>query len=112
TLFAILLKTTLKMNTTQKSPSLLFCILMDAIGMLSFAIPGIGEFSDVIWAPVSAVIFAKAFGGTKGVLGGIFNFIEEAMPGLDIIPTFTIMWFLTNKAGAAKKATIIPVKAK
>ncbi|HMR84411.1 MAG TPA: hypothetical protein PKE30_14810 [Niabella sp.] len=100
------------MNNIQKSPSLLFCILMDAIGMLSFAIPGIGEFSDVIWAPVSAIIFAKTFGGTKGMLGGIFNFIEEAMPGMDIIPSFTIMWFLTNKAGASRRSDIIPVKAK
>ncbi|GAB3424167.1 hypothetical protein [Niabella aquatica] len=100
------------MNNIQKSPSLLFCIIMDAIGMLSFAIPGIGEFSDVIWAPLSAIIFAKTFGGTKGILGGIFNFIEEAMPGLDIIPSFTIMWVLTNKAGASRRSGIIPVKAK
>ncbi|MGC4234391.1 MAG: hypothetical protein QM594_15535 [Niabella sp.] len=100
------------MNNIQKSPSLLFCIIMDAIGMLSFTIPGIGEFSDVIWAPLSAIIFAKAFGGTKGVLGGIFNFIEEAMPGMDVIPSFTIMWFLTNKAGASRRSNIIPVKAK
>lgn len=100
------------MTNTQKSPSLLFCIIMDAIGYLSFAIPGIGEFSDVIWAPVSAIIFAKTFGGAKGVFGGMFNFIEEIMPGMDIIPSFTIMWFLTNKVGAGKRSEIIPVKAK
>ncbi|MGN7783743.1 hypothetical protein ACTJIJ_04425 [Niabella sp. 22666] len=100
------------MTNIQKSPSLLFCIVMDAIGYLSFAIPGVGEFSDVIWAPVSAVIFAKTFGGAKGVFGGIFNFIEEIMPGMDIIPSFTIMWLLTNKAGANKRSEIIPVKAK
>ena len=100
------------MSNLQKSPSLLFCILMDALGMLSFTIPGVGEFADVIWAPVSAIILAKTFGGSKGVFGGIFNFIEEALPGTDIIPTFTIMWFLTNKVGASKKSAIIPVKAK
>lgn len=100
------------MTPIQKSPSLLFCIIMDAIGYLSFAIPGIGEFSDVIWAPVSAIIFAKTFGGTKGVFGGIFNFIEEIMPGTDIIPSFTIMWFLTHKAAARKTSPFIPVKAK
>ncbi|HTG55659.1 MAG TPA: hypothetical protein VL943_05300 [Niabella sp.] len=100
------------MTNIQKSPSLLFCIIMDAIGYLSFAIPGVGEFSDVIWAPVSAIIFAKTFGGAKGVFGGIFNFIEEIMPGMDIIPSFTIMWFLTNKIGANKRSEIIPVKAR
>lgn len=101
------------MNKIQKSPSLLFCIIMDAIGMLSFTIPGIGEFGDVIWAPLSAIILAKAFGGAKGMFGGIFSFIEEALPGTDIIPTFTIMWFLTNKVGAGKKqSSVIPVRAK
>lgn len=89
----------------------MFCILMDAIGYFSFAIPGIGEFSDVIWAPVSAIVFAKTFGGAKGLFGGIFNFIEEAMPGMDVIPSFTIMWLLTNKAGR-RQTTPIPVKAK
>lgn len=90
----------------------MFCIIMDAIGYLSFAIPGVGEFSDVIWAPISAIIFAKTFGGAKGIFGGMFNFIEEIMPGMDIIPSFTIMWFLTNKVGAGKRSQIIPVKAK
>ncbi|MCH5691003.1 hypothetical protein LWM68_46335 [Niabella sp. W65] len=100
------------MTNIRKSPSLLFCIIMDAVGYLSFAIPGVGEFSDVIWAPISAIIFAKTFGGAKGVFGGVFNFIEEIMPGMDIIPSFTIMWFLTNKMGAGKRSEIIPVKAK
>ena len=100
------------MSVIQKSPSLLFCIVMDLIGMLSFAIPGVGEFSDVIWAPISAIILAKTFGGAKGVFGGIFNFIEEPMPGLDIIPTFTIMWFLTRKAGAPKSSPIVSVGPK
>ncbi|MCH5716561.1 hypothetical protein [Niabella hibiscisoli] len=100
------------MTNIQKSPSLLFCIIMDAIGYLSFAIPGVGEFSDVVWAPISAIIFAKTFGGAKGVFGGIFNFVEEIMPGMDIIPSFTIMWFLAQKSGAGKRSQIIPVKAK
>lgn len=100
------------MINNQKSPSLLFCIIMDALGMLSFTIPGVGEFADVIWAPVSAIILAKTFGGTRGVFGGVFNFIEEILPGTDIIPTFTIMWLLTNKLGAFRKSGIIAIKPK
>lgn len=101
------------MTTLQKSPSLLFCIIMDAIGYLSFAVPGFGEISDIIWAPLSAILFAKAFGGTKGMVGGAFNFIEEALPGMDFIPSFTIMWFITNKLNIfSKKTTIIPVKSR
>lgn len=81
----------------QKSPSLLFCIVMDVVGYLSYAVPGLGEIADVIWAPLSATIFAATFGGKRGLVGGLFNFIEEAMPGTDFIPSFTIMWFLVNK---------------
>ena len=34
------------------------------------------------------------WGAAKGFFGGTFNFLEELLPGLDIIPTFTITWFL------------------
>jgi len=66
---------------------------MDAIGYFSYAIPLLGELSDIIWAPVSAIIFFFTFRSRKGVvLGGLFNFMEELLPGLDFIPSFTIMW--------------------
>jgi hypothetical protein len=67
---------------------------MDVLGMASYAIPFFGEFFDIIWAPVSALIYWRLFGGVKGFFGGAFNFFEEIMPGLDIIPTFTITWFM------------------
>ena len=85
----------------KKQPSLVFCILMDVIGYATFAVPVIGELGDIIWAPLSAIIFFKTFGGWKGAFGGIFNFVEEILPGLDFIPTFTIAWFwkrYSNKA--------------
>jgi len=78
----------------RRKPTLLFCILMDLIGYASYGIPVLGEFADIIWAPVSALIFFISFGGWKGALGGIGNFIEELLPGTDFIPSFTIMWFL------------------
>lgn len=70
---------------------------MDLIGLATFAIPGLGEFGDILWAPISALVFYKTFGGTKGMIGGIFNFVEEILPGFDFIPTFTIMYFMTRK---------------
>ena len=85
------------MKTIQQTatiPSLTFCIVMDAIGCLSFAIPGVGEFSDVIWAPLSAFIFMKSFGGKFGATGAVLNFVEEALPFTDFIPTFTIAHFM------------------
>ena len=80
----------------MRQPLLLFCIIMDLIGCASYAIPFLGEFSDIFWAPISAVIFFISFGGWKGALGGMANFIEEILPGTDFIPSFTIMWFLQH----------------
>jgi hypothetical protein len=82
------------MNT--RKPSLIFCIVMDLIGYATYAIPFFGEIADIIWAPLSAMIFFVSFGGWKGVLGGLGNFIEELLPGTDFIPSFTIMWFLQS----------------
>ncbi len=69
---------------------------MDVIGYATYAVPVLGEIGDIVWAPISAVIFMMSFGGFKGVLGGIGNFIEEFLPGTDFIPSFTIMWFIQN----------------
>lgn len=71
-------------------------LLFDAIGMLSFAIPFIGDFSDVIWAPLSAWLMIRMYKGRAGQAAGAVSFIEEIIPGLDIIPTFTIMWLYTH----------------
>ena len=82
----------------NRQPSLTFCIIMDLIGFItsSYTIPVLGDLADVVWAPVSGLIFFIAFGGWKGALGGVGNFIEEILPGTDFIPSFTIMWFIQN----------------
>ncbi|HEX2846963.1 MAG TPA: hypothetical protein VHN59_10475 [Chitinophagaceae bacterium] len=84
------------MKNRNNSPSLLFCLLMDAAGYLTYAIPVLGELGDLFWAPVSALIFSISFGGWKGLLGGAFNFVEEILPGTDFIPSFTLAWVLKN----------------
>ena len=81
----------------QKTISLLFCILMDVIGYATYSIPFLGEFGDLLWAPISAVIFYKTFGGWKGAFGGVFNFLEELLPFTDFVPSFTIMWLLRSR---------------
>jgi hypothetical protein len=91
----------------RQQPSLIFCILMDLVGYATYAIPFLGEIGDIIWAPISSIIFMSTFGGWKGALGGIGNFIEEILPGTDFIPSFTIMWFIQNMQ---KKNTQTPVK--
>lgn len=82
------------MKRNDRSPSLAFCLLMDLIGYFSYAIPFLGEFADILWAPFSAVVFTFTFGGWRGILGGMFNFVEEILPGTDFIPSFTIAWFI------------------
>ncbi|MCL6266065.1 hypothetical protein [Flagellimonas myxillae] len=79
----------------QKYQLLLLGILLDGIGMLSFAIPGIGEFSDVIWAPVAGWLMTRMYKGKIGQAAGLVTFVEELIPGLDIIPSFTLMWVYT-----------------
>ncbi|HEV8285131.1 MAG TPA: hypothetical protein VGQ09_12525 [Chitinophagaceae bacterium] len=78
----------------KRQPPLAFCIIMDLIGYATYAIPFLGEFADIVWAPISSIIFFVSFGGWKGALGGIGNFVEELLPGTDFIPSFTIMWFI------------------
>ena len=81
-------------------PNLAFCIAMDLIGMASYAFPFLAEFSDILWAPISAIIFTKLFGGRLGAIGGVLNFLEEISPFTDISPSFTLAWFIRKNAGA------------
>lgn len=77
----------------KKYKLLLFSILFDGVGMLSFVIPFVGEFSDVIWAPMSAFLIFKMYKGTEGKIGGLVSFVEEAgVFGTDFLPTFTLTW--------------------
>lgn len=81
-------------------------LLFDAIGMLSFAIPMIGEFSDVVWAPLAAWLMTRMYRGKVGQAAGVVTFVEELVPGLDVIPTFTIMWLYTYVFNSRKSKTI------
>ncbi len=82
-------------NLANKNRNLILGILFDMIGMLSFTIPFIGEFSDVVWAPLSGILMARLYKGTTGKVGGIFAFLEEIIPFSDFIPSFTLMWIYT-----------------
>jgi len=83
------------MDTENKYKKLTLSLLLDGVGYVSFLIPGLGEFLDLAWAPASAYIMTKLYKGKKGKIAGAVAFIEEIMPGLDVIPTFTLMWLYT-----------------
>ena len=80
---------------------LLVCLLIDFIGVASFAAPGLGEATDAGWAPISALLVNYLFGN------GLFTalaLVEELSPGLDFVPTATIAWFLENANREAEQA--------
>ena len=80
-------------NEMDPGLKLLICVLIDFVGVASFAAPGVGEAADVGWAPISALLVNYLFGN------GVFTalaLVEELSPGFDFIPTATIAWFLEN----------------
>jgi hypothetical protein len=78
-----------------KYKKLVLGLLLDGVGMLSLALPGLGEFLDVLWAPVAAWCMTRLYPGRKGRIAGFIAFVEEVFPGLDLIPSFTLMWVYT-----------------
>ena len=91
----------------NKIKYLLLGLLFDALGMASFLVPGIGEFTDLIWAPISGWLMTRMYKGRIGQAAGIFNFIEELLPCLDIIPSFTIMWIYTYLLKGSKSKKLV-----
>lgn len=75
-----------------KLRNLILGILFDAVGMLSFTIPFLGEFSDVVWAPMAGFLMTWMYKGNVGKVGGIITFLEEIITFTDVIPSFTLTW--------------------
>lgn len=80
------------LETKNIRKNLILGILFDGIGMLSFTVPIIGEFSDVIWAPIAGFLMTRMYKGKVGKAGGVIAFLEEIIPFTDIIPSFTLTW--------------------
>ena len=76
------------MENLSKKQKLFLGLLFDLIGMISIVFPPI----DFIWAPLSAYLMIKMYKGNIGKIGGIVSFIEEAVPGLDFFPSFSLTW--------------------
>ncbi|HSI69935.1 MAG TPA: hypothetical protein VK941_06870 [Gillisia sp.] len=80
---------------TLKNKLLVRGLIYDAIGMASYALPVVGPFLDLLWAPYAAKLMTEMYPGKKGKIASVIVFIEEILPGTDIIPTFTLMWLYT-----------------
>lgn len=80
---------------SDKTSKLILSLLFDGIGMLSYIVPVFAEVTDLVWAPISGILLMTMYKGTIGKLAGVFGFIEELVPFIDFVPTFTITWFYT-----------------
>ena len=63
---------------------------------------GLSDLLDVIWAPLAGWLMTRMYKGKIGQAAGVITFVEEIVPGLDVIPTFTIMWVYTYVISAKK----------
>ena len=89
-------------QANNKIRDLILGVLFDGIGMLSFSVPFLGDFSDVVWAPIAGFLMTWMYKGKIGKIAGIFAFLEEIIPFTDVIPSFTLTWIYTywiNKKG-------------
>ena len=68
---------------------LVVCLVIDALGDSSFLLPGLGEGTDIAYAPLEAFLLAQLF--RSNVVSGL-GFVEEALPFTDVIPTATLAW--------------------
>jgi hypothetical protein len=71
---------------------LLICLAIDLAGSSSELIPILGEFTDVVTAPLAATLLQNQFGGSKVVF--FLEFVEEILPFTDIIPFATLCWVI------------------
>ncbi|WP_299215713.1 hypothetical protein [uncultured Dokdonia sp.] len=92
----------------SKYKLLIIGLIIDGVGILtsSWILPLIGDFADIVWAPLSAWIMTKMYKGNAGKIAGAATFIEEILPGIDIIPSFTLMWFYTFVIARKKVETV------
>ena len=81
----------MNLHPLKRSHKLIFGLFCDLMGYVSFVFP----LFDFIWVPLSAYLMTKLYKGKQGKIAAVIVFIEEALPFIDVVPTFTIMWVYT-----------------
>ena len=68
------------------------CLVIDMIGTSSGLVPIIGGLTDVIWAPIAALLVRSLYG--SNVVFAL-EFAEEVLPFTDILPLATL-WYVAR----------------
>ena len=84
-------------------PTLLACMILDAVSLLGLAMGQYQALFKIIWAPIAALVYFRLYGGKLGFFGGATSFLEESTGYGYIIPTFTITWFAKAKTLAKER---------
>lgn len=92
-------------DNTNKYNKLAIGLVFDAMGYVSLIFPPF----DIVWAPASAYLMTKLYKGKTGKIAAAISFIEEALPFMDVIPTFSLMWLYTFVFKTSKQETIIDI---
>lgn len=87
-------------------------IFFDVVGMVTMAIPVVGPFLDILWAPFAAKQMSEMYDGNEGKIASVIVFVEEILPMSDVIPTFTLMWLYTFVWKREKRGTPRTIKVK
>ena len=87
-------------------------LVLDAAGMVTKVLPGIGTVIDLVWAPIAAWQMNKMYPGKQGKMASVIVFVEELIPGLDFIPTFTLMWLYTYVFNSEDPGELTPIKVR
>ena len=84
--------------------SLAAALAVDGIGDASYILPGLGDMSDVAWAPASALIVRSLYG--SNTIAGL-DFVKEALPFTDVLPVATLAWIFRNLYPDSKLAAAL-----
>jgi hypothetical protein len=88
---------------SKRSPAelqkLLVCLALDVVGFAPelILVGPLGEYLDVVWAPMYAFVIYSMFGSRPLVYRitlATAGFLEEVLPYTDFIPSATIGWVL------------------
>ena len=89
-------------------PSLFTCVVFDLVSCIGLFMSQYQILFKIIWAPLSALLYFRLYGGKLGFFGGATSFVEESSDYGFVIPIFTITWFAKART-LAKNANAVYV---